>query len=255
MIFCIDIGNTNIVLGVADGDKILEHWRIKTEKHITADELSVKIDGLFRLSHLDKKDITEIIISSVVPPLLNILKVFCLSYFNIKPLIVSSGINLGMPVKYDDPESVGLDRVVNAIAAYDKYREGLIVIDFGTATTFDCVSDKGEYLGGVIVPGIRISIDALFHKTSKLPRVETFNKPENIIAQDTVSSMNAGIIYGYAALVDGIVTRMWKEMGNQTKVISTGGLASVIFEESDTIDYIEELLTLKGLILICERNR
>ena len=254
MILCIDIGNTNIVLGVAENDRILEHWRIRTDKDITEGGLRTEVDALFRSSYFDIKDISEVVLSSVVPSIVDTFKIFCGSYFNIKPLIVGLGINLGMPVKYDKPESVGFDRVVNAVAAYEKYRDGLIVVDFGTATTFDCVSEEGEYLGGVIVPGIRISCDALFHRTSKLPLIREFKKPGNVIAKDTVSSMNAGIIYGYTDLVDGIVRRMWKEMGRRTKVICTGGLAPVIFEESDTIDHIEELLTLKGLILICKRN-
>ena len=254
MLFCIDIGNTNIVLGVTDTDQILEHWRIRTEKDVTADELGILIRNLFNSSEITMNDITDIIISCVVPPLLNTLEDFARRYFDIKPMIVGPGLKTGMPIHYDNPKEVGADRIVNAVAAYEKYRTGLIIVDFGTATTFDCVTEEGAYIGGVIAPGVAISSEALFQKASKLPRVEIFAKPKNVITKDTISGMNAGIIYGYAGLVDGIVKRIKKEAGDTMTVVATGGLATIIFEESETIEYVEEFLTLEGLMIIFKRN-
>ncbi len=255
MLFCIDIGNTNIVLGVTTGDQILDHWRIRTEKDLTGDELGIIVSNLFNSSKIRMMDITDIIISCVVPTLLNTAEEFAHRFFNIAPKIVGPGLKTGMPIHYDDPREVGADRIVNAVAAYEKYRKGLIVVDFGTATTFDYVSDEGVYLGGAIAPGVIISCEALFQKASKLPRVEIFAKPKSVIAKDTISSMNVGIVYGYAGLVDGIVNRIKKEVGRELLVIATGGLAPLIYGESDTIDHVEEILTLKGLMIIFERNR
>jgi len=255
MLFCIDIGNTNIVLGVAKQEKILQHWRVRTEKDVTEDELGIFIDNLFRSSDIRMGDITHIIISCVVPPLLNTMDELASRYFNVRPMVVGPGLKTGMPIKYDNPKEVGADRIVNAVAAYEKYHTGLIIVDFGTATTFDCVSDEGAYIGGAIAPGVTISSEALFQKASKLPRVEIFAKPKNVIAKDTISGMNAGIIYGYAGLVDGIVKRMKKEMGEKTTVVATGGLASLIFGESETIEHVEEFLTLEGLIILFKRNK
>ncbi len=254
MLFCIDIGNTNIVLGVTDTDQILEHWRIRTEKDVTADELGILIRNLFHSSEIRMSDITDIIISCVVPPLLNTLEDFARRYFDIKPMIVGPGLKTGMPIHYDNPKEVGADRIVNAVAAYERYRTGLIIVDFGTATTFDCVSEEGAYIGGVIAPGVAISSEALFQKASKLPRVEIFAKPKNVITKNTISGMNAGIIYGYAGLVDGIVNRIKKEAGDNMTVVATGGLATIICEESETIEYVEEFLTLEGLMIIFKRN-
>ena len=255
MLFCIDIGNTNIVLGVADKDQVQEHWRIRTEKDATADELGILIGNLFRSSEIRMGDITDIIISCVVPPLLNAFEELARRYFNVTPMIVGPGLKTGMPIHYPNPKEVGADRIANAVAAYEKYRTGLVVVDFGTATTFDCVSDEGAYIGGAIAPGVIISCEALFQKASKLPRVEIFASPKNVIAKDTISSMNAGIIYGYAGLVDGIVKRIKKELKYDLSVIATGGLAPLICEESETIDHVEEFLTLEGLMLIFKRNR
>ncbi|UCF56675.1 MAG: type III pantothenate kinase [Deltaproteobacteria bacterium] len=255
MLFCIDIGNTNIVLGVTDKDQVLEHWRIRTEKDATPDELGILIGNLFGSSKIRMSDITDIIISCVVPPLLNAAEELARHYFNITPIIVGPGLKTGMPIHYDNPKEVGADRIVNAVAAYEKYRTGLVVVDFGTATTFDCVSDEGAYIGGAIAPGVTISCEALFQKASKLPRVEIFAKPKNVIAKDTISSMNVGIIYGYAGLVDGIVKRIKKDVGYDLTVVATGGLAPLICEESETIDHVEEFLTLEGLMIIFKRNR
>jgi type III pantothenate kinase len=200
------------------------------------------------------KAVTAIIISCVVPPMLNILEPLCVKYFNIKPLIVGPGIKTGMPIFYDNPKEVGADRIVNAVAAYDKYRKESIIVDFGTATTFDYVSPKGEYMGGCIAPGIVISSEALFARASKLPRVE-FGKPKTIITKDTVSAIQAGIMFGYAGLVDGIVNRMKAEVKTNPFVIATGGLARVVAQEAKSIDKIEEMLTLDGLRIIYELNK
>ncbi|RJR42350.1 MAG: type III pantothenate kinase [Desulfobacteraceae bacterium] len=255
MLFCIDIGNTNIVLGLSDGEKILHHWRIRTEREITSDELAVVVQNLFSSIDVKMDDVKNIIVSSVVPPLMNTMDVFSRRYFKVKPLVVGPDIRTGMKILYDNPKEVGADRIVNAVAAYEKYRRSLIVIDFGTATTFDCISEDGAYLGGAISPGVLISCEALFQKASRLPRVEIFAKPRSVIAKDTISSMNVGIVYGYAGLVDGIVARIKKEMNQQPTVIATGGLAPLICEEAESIDRVEEFLTLEGLIVIFKRNQ
>ncbi|RPI74468.1 MAG: type III pantothenate kinase [Desulfobacteraceae bacterium] len=255
MLLAIDIGNTNIVLGLTDKEKVLHHWRLRTERDVTADELGILVDNLFRIDGIDKSRVRDIIIASVVPPLQHPMEVFSQRYFNIKPMIVGPGLKTGMPILYPNPKEVGADRIVNAVAAFEKYRGSLVVVDFGTATTFDCVNQDGAWIGGAITPGIVISCEALFQMTSKLPRVEIFAKPKNVIAKDTISAMNVGIIYGYAGLVDGIVKRIKKEMGTDPKIIATGGLAPLIYEESETIDLWEEFLTLEGLMIIFKRNR
>ena len=255
MLFCIDIGNTNIVLGITDKNKILKHWRIRTEKETTPDELGILVTNLFQSAGIDLKNIKNIILSCVVPPLLNSVEEFCRSYFKIKPMIVGMDLKTGMPIQYDNPKEVGADRIVNAVGAYEKYRNALVVVDFGTATTFDCISRQGAYIGGAIAPGVLISSEALFQKASKLPRVEIFAHPENVIAKDTVSSMNVGIIYGYAGLVDGIVNRIKKESRDNLTVVATGGLAPLISDVSATIDHIEEFLTLQGLMIIFKKNQ
>jgi type III pantothenate kinase len=256
MLLVIDVGNTNTVLGLYDGDKLMHDWRIRTEIDHTIDEYGVLIYNLYqsiRMNAKEIKSVTAIIISCVVPPMLNILEPLCVKYFKIVPLIVGPGIKTGMPIFYDNPKEVGADRIVNAVAAFDKYRRESIIVDFGTATTFDYVSAKGEYMGGCIAPGIVISSEALFTRASKLPRVE-FSKPKTVITKDTVSAIQAGIMFGYAGLVDGIVERMKAEVKTKPTVIATGGLARVVAPETKSIEKIEEMLTLEGLRLIYNLN-
>ncbi len=255
MLLCIDVGNTNIVMGVFDQEKIIGHWRVRTEKDTTSDELGILICSLFQTSGIKMDGVSGIIISSVVPPLLNTLDGLSKRYFNIKPMVVGRGLKTGMPIRYDNPKEVGADRIVNSVAAYEKYKCGLIIVDFGTATTFDCVTPEGEWIGGAISPGVFISSEALFSRTSKLPRIEIFSAPKSVIAKDTISAMNAGILYGYAGLVDGIIARIKKEMGCDVKVVATGGIAPLIAKEATTIDLIDENLTLEGLKILYERNR
>jgi len=254
MLLAIDVGNSNILLGVFKDGKLLHDWRLLTESEKTVDEYGILFQNLFRSVRIAIEEIEDIIISCVVPPLLSTFEEFCKKYFHLSPLIVKLGVKTGMPINYDNPREVGADRIVNAVSAYERYNRSLIVVDFGTATTFDCISSKGEYLGGAIAPGIMISIEALFHKASKLPRVELI-KPETVIGKNTVASMQAGIIYGYVGLIDGIVNRMKGEMKDNPLVVATGGLAQLIGAESETIDEIDELLTLEGLRIIYNRNK
>ena len=257
MLLVIDVGNTNTVVGLYDEEQLLHDWRIRTEIDHTIDEYGVLIYNLYQSSRMKAKEmkaVNAIIISCVVPPMLNILEPLCVKYFNIKPLIVGPGIKTGMPIFYDNPKEVGADRIVNAVAAFNKYHKESIIVDFGTATTFDYVSPKGEYMGGCIAPGIVISSEALFARASKLPRVE-FSKPKTIITKDTVSAIQAGIMFGYAGLVDGIVNRMKAETKTNPFVIATGGLAQIVAQETKSIDIIEEMLTLDGLRIIYELNK
>ncbi len=255
MLFCTDIGNTNIVLGLIRDGEILHHWRVRTEREVTSDEFGMLVSNLFKNSGIDAESIKDMIVSCVVPPLLNTMEEFAKRYLHLTPLIVGPDIETGMAIRYDNPKEVGADRIVNAVGAYEKYKRAMVVVDFGTATTFDVVSGAGEYLGGAIAPGVWISCEALFQKASKLPRVEIFARPKRVIAKDTVSSMNVGIVYGYAGLVDGIVRRIQKEAGEEVLVIATGGLAPLICDVSETIDHVEEFLTLEGLKVIFQRNQ
>jgi type III pantothenate kinase len=254
MLLVVDVGNTNTVLGLFDGEDLVHDWRIRTVVDHTVDEYGMLIYNLYKSSKIGSKKISHIIISCVVPPMLNILEPLCEKYFHLKPLIVGPGVKTGMPIYYDNPKEVGADRIVNAVAAYEKYKRDLIIVDFGTATTFDYVSGKGEYMGGCIAPGIMISSEALFERAAKLPRVE-LSKPRAIIAKDTVSSMQAGIMYGYAGLVDGIVGRMMAEVKGNPMVIATGGLAKIVAPETKTIEVVDDMLTLEGLRLIHLRNK
>ncbi len=253
MLLVIDVGNSNTVVGLYHDDQLLNHWRIRTVSDHTIDEYGMLLLNLYSTSRMDSKSITAVIISCVVPSMLNILEPLCRKYFHVSPLIVGPGIKTGMPIYYDNPKEVGSDRVVNAVAAHEKYKGNLIVVDFGTATTFDYVSERGEYMGGCIAPGVVISSEALFEKASKLPPVE-LSRPKFIVARDTVSSIQGGIMFGYAGLVDGIVNRIKKETERESTVIATGGLAKVITEQTESIDVVDEMLTLEGLKIIYSRN-
>jgi len=254
MLLVIDVGNTNTVLGLFDGEKLVHDWRIRTVVDHTVDEYGMLIYNLYKTSRISSREIRDIIISCVVPPMLNILEPLCQKYFNIKPLIVGPGVKTGMPIFYDNPKEVGADRIVNAVAGFEKYKRDLIIVDFGTATTFDYVSNKGEYMGGCISPGIMISSEALFERAAKLPRVE-LSKPRSIVGKDTVSSMQAGIMYGYAGLVDGICERIKAEVKSNPLVVATGGLAKIVAPETKSINVVDDMLTLEGLRIIYSRNK
>ncbi|MTI68022.1 MAG: type III pantothenate kinase [Firmicutes bacterium] len=255
MILVFDVGNTNIVLGVYEDKKLLKYWRISTDRNKTSDEYGMLIDRLFTYNGLNLQEVESVIISSVVPTLMYSLQAMSIKYCKKEPLIVGPGIKTGMNIKYDNPKEVGADRIVNAIAAYEKYGGPLILVDFGTATTFCAVSKDGDYLGGVIAPGIKISSEALFRSAAKLPKVE-IKKPKTVISKNTINSMQSGIVYGYTGSVDYIVDRISKELNDDVKhVIATGGLASLIASESKKIDKIDKLLTLEGLRIIYERNK
>lgn len=255
MILVCDVGNTNMVLGVYEGEKILRAWRISTDRNKTSDEYGVSIKQLFEYENLDTEDVENVIISSVVPTIMHALENMSRRYFKKEPIVIGPGIKTGINIKYDNPKEVGADRIVNAVAAYEKFGGPIIIVDFGTATTFCAISESGDYLGGVISPGIIISSEALFQKASKLPRVELI-KPEKILNKNTINSMQAGIIYGYVGMVDYIIEKMEDELGVKSKeVIATGGLASIIASESKTITKIEKMLTLEGLRIIYEKNK
>lgn len=254
MILVFDVGNTNIVLGVYEDKSLVEHWRISTAAQRTADEYAVLLKALFEGSGLTFKNIKGIILSSVVPPLMLTLDLMSKKYFGFEPLVVGPGIKTGIKIKFENPREVGADRIVNAIAGFEFYGGPLIIVDFGTATTFDAITAKGEYLGGAIAPGIGISTEALFARAAKLPRVELV-KPPSVIGKNTVNSMQAGIIYGFAGQVDAVVSRMKKELPGNPLVVATGDMAEIMAQEARTIDKVDPLLTLAGLRIIYERNQ
>lgn len=254
MLLAVDVGNTNTVLGAFDGQQLVMDWRIGTDHSRTSDEFGIITENLFAQMQLAPHNFAGVIIASVVPPLQRTLHRWSRSYLRQDPVWVDNHTITGMPVLYDNPLEVGADRIVNAVAAFHEFPQKLIVVDFGTATTFDVVSDKGEYLGGAITPGISISCDALFHKASRLPRVEIEGEPGKAIATNTMDSMHAGIIYGYAGMVDGVVRVMQKELGGGAKVVATGGLAASIAPHTEAIEVVDDLLTLKGLYLLYHLN-
>ncbi|WP_019415329.1 type III pantothenate kinase [Paenisporosarcina sp. TG20] len=254
MILVLDIGNTNIVLGVYHNDKLIHHWRMETDRYKTEDEYGMQVKSLFNHAEIDFSQIKGIAISSVVPPIMFALERMCQKYFGLKPLVVGPGVKTGLNIKYENPREVGADRIVNAVAAIEEYGTPLIIVDFGTATTYCYINENGEYMGGAIAPGIGISIEALFAKASKLPRIE-LTKPENVIGRNTVSAMQAGIVFGYVGQVEGIVSRMKAQSNRKPTVIATGGMASLIAAETTMIDSIDPYLTLKGLYIIYELNQ
>jgi type III pantothenate kinase len=262
MLLVLDVGNTNTVLGVfqaaaneeAHYGPLIAHWRVSTTKTQTVDEYGVLFRNLFAMNGLEVSQVQGTVISSVVPPLDSTLRDVCERYFQSRPLFIEPGIKTGMPVHYDNPAEVGADRIVNSVAAFEKFGGPCIIVDFGTATTFDVVSKKGEYMGGVITPGISISADALFARTARLPRVDV-RKPPRVLATNTVNSVQSGLYYGYLGLIDGILERLIGELGGEVNVVATGGLASLMGGGSKYIREIDDLLTLDGLRIIFERNQ
>ncbi|EES47799.1 type III pantothenate kinase [Clostridium botulinum] len=256
MILLVDAGNTNIVLGVYKDKKYIASWRISTEGNKTSDEYSIQIMQLLNLNNLNPKDVKGIIVSSVVPNIMHSLENMLRRCFGQEPIIVGPGIKTGINIKYDNPKEVGADRIVNAVAAFEIYKRPVIIIDFGTATTFCSVTENGDYLGGCICPGLRISADALFEKAAKLPRVE-LEVPRKVICKNTVSSIQSGVLFGYIGQVEYIVKKMKEEMsdGIEPYVIATGGLANLIANETDAIDKVDSDLTLEGLKILYKKNR
>ncbi len=252
MLLAIDVGNTNIVFGLFERETLVHQFRIETIRGRTSDEYSVLFYALLGLHRIEPKRIAAAIVASVVPPLTEPMVALVKTSFHLDAKVVSPEMETGMPVLYENPHEVGADRIVNAIAAYDRVKAGCIVVDFGTATTFDCVSPKGEYLGGTISPGIQISADALFARASKLPRVE-LAKPAHVVGRNTVHSMQSGIVYGYVGLVDGLVERLSAELNFPVEVIATGGLAKLIAPLTRTVAHVDDELTLRGLYLIHQR--
>ena len=254
MLLAIDVGNSNNVIGLFSGEKLLTHWRIRTEWNRTADEYWVLIKEFILLNNVETETIDDIIIACVVPPLVPILQGMAKKYFLCEPLIVGPGVKTGISILYRNPSEVGADRIVNSVAAFEKYGRPLIIVDFGTATTFDVVSNKGEYLGGSIFPGVQISLEALFKNTAKLPRVD-MTLPEMVIGKSTVESLRSGAVYGFSGMVEAIVKQIKDELGQNARVIATGGVLDWITNKTSVIDTLDPFLTLDGLRIIYEKNK
>lgn len=252
MLLVLDVGNTHTVVGFYDDDRWIHDWRIHTETRLTDDELNLMISRFFRQAGIGPEQVSQTVVSCVVPPLSGAIESYCVKYLGHRPDWVNHK-TVDMPVLLDNPAEVGADRLVNAVAAYEKYRKSLIIIDFGTATSFDCITGQGAYMGGAIAPGIGIAAEALFTRAAKLPRVELIDIPERAIGRDTAASMKSGLLFGYAELVDGMVRRIRKEMEGDPKVIATGGLSSVIQRISETVEAVEPTLTLEGLRILAGR--
>jgi len=250
----IDVGNTNTVLGVHEGADLRVHWRLTTRREQTTDEYGILVRNLFAASGLDPRHVLGVALASVVPPLTPVLVTLARQYLGLEPLVVEPGVRTGMPILYEPPSDVGADRIVNGVAALAAYGGPVIVVDFGTATTFDVVNRKGEYIGGVICPGVGISADALFQRAARLPRVDVRN-PGRVIGRSTVGSIQSGMYFGYAAMVEGLIARIRAELGEPARVVATGGLAESLAAEIPSIAAVDPVLTLTGLRLIWERNR
>ncbi|SDQ04172.1 pantothenate kinase [Virgibacillus subterraneus] len=254
MLFVLDVGNTNTVLGVFENDKLIHEWRIKTDRYKTEDEFGMLIKSLLEHESISLTDVDGVIISSVVPPIMFALEKMCKKYFKLQPLVLGKeSVHTVLDMAYPNPEEIGADRIVNAVGAIQEYGSPLVIIDFGTATTYCYINEDKAYQGGLIAPGIHISMEALYSKASKLPKIE-IQAPHNVVGSSTVEAMQSGVFYGYVSQVDGIVNRMKQENKAEPKVIATGGLATLISDASETIDYVDKHLTLKGLYLIYKRN-
>jgi type III pantothenate kinase len=253
VLLAVDIGNTNVAFGVYDGTELRQTFRAETVRSRTADEYGVVLLQVMMLRGIDARSISAAIVASVVPPLTDVLVEAIRHAVAREPLVVGPGLKTGIDVKYENPRDVGADRIVNAIAAYERFRCGVIVVDFGTATTFDCISPKGEYLGGVIVPGIQVSLEALLTRAAKLSRVE-IAAPPKVVGRNTTHALQSGVVYGYASLVDGLIEKLGRELEFPVRVIGTGGLASLIAEYSERLDDLDPHLTLEGLRILHERN-